>query len=54
MRLFADQVPWKHETDWHLFWAPSKMLQEVVKEGEDAAGTDAEIETAPFDRASKI
>ena len=25
-----------------------------VKEGEDAAGTDAETETAPFDRASKI
>lgn len=30
------------------------MLQVVVKEGEDAAGTDAEIETAPFDKASKI
>ena len=52
MRLFADQVPWKHETDWHLLRVPSKMLQ--VKEGEDAAGTNAETETALFDRASKI
>ena len=30
------------------------MLQVVVEEGEDAAGTDAETETAPFDRTSKI
>ena len=30
------------------------MLQEVVKEGEEAARTDVEIETALFDRASKI
>ena len=52
--LCADQVPWAHETDWHLFRAPSKMLQVEVKEGEDAAGTDAETETAPFDRTSKI
>ena len=47
-------MPWKPETDWHLFRAPNKMLQVVVKEGEDAAGTDAETETAPFDRTSKI
>ena len=47
-------MPWKTETDWHLFLAPSKMLQEVVKKGEDVAGTDVEIETAPFNRASKI
>ncbi|MXQ99073.1 hypothetical protein E5288_WYG003704 [Bos mutus] len=52
--LCVDQVPWTHETDWHLFRAPSKMLQVVVEEGEDAAGTDAETETAPFDRTSKI
>ena len=47
-------MPWKHETDWPLFWAPSKMLQVVVKEGDDVAGTDAETETAPFDTPSKI
>ena len=45
---------WKHETDWHLSWSPSKMLQEMVKDGKDVARTDAETETAPFDRASKI
>ena len=52
--LYSVLVPCRHETDWHLFPAPSKMLQVVVKEGEDAAGTDVETETAPFDRASKI
>ena len=34
--------------------APSKMLQVLVEDGKDAAGTDAETETAPFDRTSKI
>ena len=52
--LSAGQVPWKHERDWHLFVAPSKMLQIEIKEGEEVPRTDAESETAPFDRASKI
>ena len=47
-------MPWKHETDWHLSWSPSKMLQEVVKEGEDVARTYVKSETVPFNRASKI
>ena len=47
-------MPWKHERDWHLFVAPSKMLQIEIKEGEEVPRTDAESETVPFDRASKI
>ena len=37
--LYSVLVPCRHETDWHLFHALSKMLQVEVKEGEDAAGT---------------
>ena len=47
-------MPWKPETDWHLFQALSKMLQVEVKEGEDVARTDAESETVPLDREFKI
>ncbi|XP_027391769.1 uncharacterized protein LOC113889153, partial [Bos indicus x Bos taurus] len=52
--LYSDLVPWQHETDWHLFRAPSTMLQEVVKEGKHTVGTNAESETAPFNTPSKI
>ena len=37
-----------------MFLAPRKMLQKEIKEGEEVARTDAESETAPFNRASKI
>ena len=52
--LYSVLVPCRHETDWHLFRAPSTMLQEVVKEGKHTVGTNAESETAPFNTPSKI